>query len=200
MKSLRVKAETQERLQTFKQTHQLDTWDTVIQELLTLHPGTMCQHPKPLAAAPELLSEEEEEEEGAIDPLEHGNKPVVKPNILRMVAVSRLNVEGDVPINKIPFVLAVASVYLNGKVNPSEIVSASTATRLCKQVWEYDAALLRRELEELDVVHMQPDISQRQGEERLALFVTGRRRGTAEVNSDISVSRAGCAVLIYIGN
>ena len=90
-------------------------------------------------------------------------------------------VECGVSVLKLPLVLMLGSMYHTGHPNIDDIVSASTADRLLQKTCMYDAALLREDFEDVHIIHIQADISGRQGEERLSLWGTGYCHRTHQI-------------------
>jgi len=93
----------------------------------------------------------------------------------RISVVSRLVVEGSVSLNKMPLVVDLVKKLL--EVSDSETFSCSKYDRLFKKAFDFDLALLKDFFTLADRVHLKPDCSTRQGQERLSVFLTCWRAG-----------------------
>ena len=80
-----------------------------------------------------------------------------------MLAVTRLVVESGVSVVKVPLVLTQASLYLNGNATIHDIVSSTTVDRYLTKAFMFDAAILREDFKDVRSLHIQPDISGKQG-------------------------------------
>jgi len=166
-KSIRLSQDTFARLTAFRQLHSHKSWDNVMLDLLKIHPHTPAVPRKPAAQLPA----EEVKETVLVE--DEGASAEATENRLRSVVVTRMVSEGGASVNKVPVLLALASIYFKGRIYKEEIVSSTQITRMTEEVFEYDAGLLRKELKELSSVHLQCDISGRKGEERLSVWLTG---------------------------
>ena len=158
--------ETFDRLLAFKRLHKHKTWEQSIQDLLKIHPHTpsvprkQLQSPTPALRSAAFSAADADDEEDD-----------VKLNNLRGVVVTRMVTEGGASVIKVPVLLALSSMYFYGRINSSDIVSASQVERMTNSVFQHDAGLLRAELQAIRFLHLQVDLSGRKREERLSAWL-----------------------------
>jgi hypothetical protein len=148
-------------LVNLKNTLNLKSLGALIQQLLVLHPQY------------EASSTEEEEDEEKEDEEISFTGQVSSEGALKMAVIGRLVAEGGISILKLPFVLTLTSLYHTGEMG--ECISSSTAD-LFKKVFQLDMAMLVNYFKDVERVHLEPDCSTRQGQERLNLYLTGWKR------------------------
>ena len=102
--------------------------------------------------------------------------PLAHEEASRVVLIQRLVAEAGISVRKIPLVIALVSIHLLRRVDTSQLFSSSHTDRLLKRSFAYDLAILKDFFTHVKVVHLKPDCSSRQGEERLSVFATGWHR------------------------
>ena len=152
-----ISLNTYNRLHGFKQRHfsvQKTSWDAVFQELLKNHPDPGRPRAQrssltPVAKKPETAEPQSDSQSESDNVLE---------NHLRMVCTTRMVVEGQVSVAKVPLVLALSSMFFTGRVG-DDIPCESTVERHMKKLFAYDIVFLREAIKDALAVHLQPDIS-----------------------------------------
>jgi hypothetical protein len=167
----RLDKATHAKLKLFKETQKLNTFDQAILQLLKFFPSTATRVTLPTQTQ-RVLKNQTPLSKAAMPSSEESSSDESNPNLLKMVIVSRLITECFVSSVKIPVVLGLASMYFFGKIKIEEVISETQANRYLKSLFSYDAAILRLEFRNVTAVHLQADLSERKGEERLVLFLT----------------------------
>ena len=157
-------------MKSFKERHNHSSYDTAINDLLRFHPDAPGSR-----RAGSNVGKRESQAQPKPDKLPDAD--VVEDvdtdvDLLKAVIITRLIVEGMVPVVKIPLILALCAMLFFGRVNVKGIISSSTAARLMADVFSHDGALLRSMFTDVNAVHLQTDLSTRQNEERMSIWLT----------------------------
>ena len=167
-KTVEVDAATYQSLDALRIATNTKSLGAMLAQLIPLHPNCESETADPDA---DDLSDYDYDQTQVEVAETAGRASLSKEEATKIAVVSRLVVEGSVSLNKLPLVIDLVKLLLS--VSDNETLSTSTYDRLFKKAFSYDVALLKSFFEGASSVHLKPDCSTRQGQERLSVFLTG---------------------------